>query len=138
MKRLLFLWPVACLTFVGCKKEEPPPSKPASPTSGNPLTAPVDYLGTLSKGQQSAIKTLGAVSLDQAIKIFTEQTGRYPTNLNELVTGSRIADGSEEASVSGIEPPANATPDGTSGGFGKRGVGGDGGGRRGGGRGNRQ
>lgn len=83
MKRFLFLLPAACLTFTACSKKEEPPPKPAA---GNPVTAPVDYLGAVAKGQQSAKKTLGAISLDSAIKTFFEQESRYPKDLNELVT----------------------------------------------------
>lgn len=83
MKRFVFLWPVACLTFTACTKKEEPAPKPAA---GNPVTAPVDYLGAVAKGQQTAVKTLGAVSLDSAIKAFFDQESRYPKDLNELVT----------------------------------------------------
>ena len=85
MKRFIFLLPVACLTFSACNKKEEPSPKPAT-SAGNPITAPVDYLGTVAKGQQKAIKTLDGVSLDSAIRTFFEQESRYPKDLNELVT----------------------------------------------------
>lgn len=86
MKPLLLLLPVAGLVFGGCKKEEAPPAQPTPPpsASGNPLTAPVDYLGAVAKAQKTANKTLGAVGLDQAIKMFYGQEGRFPRNLGEL------------------------------------------------------
>ncbi len=96
MKRFVFLLPVACLTFSACGKKEEPAPKPAA---GNPVTAPVDYLGAVAKGQQTAVKTLGAVSLDSAIKAFFDQESRYPKDLHELVT-------------SGVLPKLRAAPTG--------------------------
>ncbi len=96
MKRLVFLLPVACLTFTACKQEEAPP-KPT--TAGNPITAPVDYLGAVAKGQKTALKTLGTVSLDSAIRTFFDQETRFPKDLNELVT-------------SGVLPKLPAAPNG--------------------------
>ncbi len=82
MKKFLLLLPVAGLVLSSCQKEEAPASPPAA--SGNPLTAPVDYLGAVAKAQKTAGKTLGAVGLDQAIKMFYGQEGRFPKNLGEL------------------------------------------------------
>jgi hypothetical protein len=62
----------------GCGKQEPPAPAPTSQSGG--------YLGTLVKGQQSAIKTIDATSLNENIKLFNVQEGRNPTDLNELVT----------------------------------------------------
>jgi hypothetical protein len=71
----------------GCSKKESPPAKPAnaSSSSGNPLTAPVDYLGAVANAQQSAAKTVTRVGLEQSIKLFYGQEGRFPKDLNELV-----------------------------------------------------
>ena len=73
----------------GCSKEAAPSAKPTNTTSttssGNPLTAPVDYLGAVSRAQQTATRTVSTLGLDQAIKMFSGQEGRYPKDLNELV-----------------------------------------------------
>src|SRR6185436_1634969 len=81
------------LTACQKKQEAAPPPAPAptnapaaSSSSGNPLTAPVDYLGAVAKAQQSAVKTIDTVSLNNAIQLFQVQEGRFPTDLNELVT----------------------------------------------------
>jgi hypothetical protein len=58
---------------------------PDQGSSGNPITAPVDYLGAVGKAQQSATQTTSTVGLQQAIQHFQIQEGRYPKNLNELV-----------------------------------------------------
>ena len=97
MKRIFFLLPVACLTFTACKQEEPSP-KPAT-SAGNPITAPVDYLGAVAQGQKKALTTLGTVSLDSAVRTFFDQESRFPKDLNELVT-------------SGVLPKLPAAPNG--------------------------
>jgi hypothetical protein len=70
----------AALALGGCGKEQssPPPSAaPASAASG--------YLGTLAKGQQTAVKVIDVTSLNQDIQLFNVQEGRNPKDLNELV-----------------------------------------------------
>jgi len=54
-------------------------------SSGNPLTAPVDYLAAAGKAQQSAVKTVDTTALNQAIQLFNVDKGRNPKDLNELV-----------------------------------------------------
>lgn len=73
---------MACFCFAGCKQE----SKPASSgeSSGNPLNAPADYVGALGKAQKSAQRTTGLVGLEQAVKNFFAEEGRYPKDLDEL------------------------------------------------------
>ena len=75
---------MAGLLFAGCKKEESKPA-PSSTSGGNPITAPVDYLGAIGKAKQKADKTVASAGLDQAIKMFYAQEGRFPKTLNELV-----------------------------------------------------
>ena len=54
-------------------------------SSGNPLTAPVDYLAAAGKAQQSAVKTVDTTALNQAIQLFNVDKWRNPKDLNELV-----------------------------------------------------
>jgi hypothetical protein len=63
-----------------------------SPTGGNLATAPVDYLNDAVKAQQKAVKTIDTASLDKAIDMFNVQKGRYPKDLNELVTEKCISE----------------------------------------------
>ena len=89
MKTALCLLSMAGSLLAGCgKTESASGSKPtnSSYSSGNPITAPVDYLGATLKAQQSAVKTIDTVSIDQAIKMFYTEEGRFPKDLNELVT----------------------------------------------------
>lgn len=51
----------------------------------NPVTAPVDYIGSAVKHEQSAVKTVDVTALNQAVQLFNVQEGRYPKDLNELV-----------------------------------------------------
>lgn len=84
---------LACLALAGCGSKETQPTPPATntTTSGNPVTAPVDYLGAVSKAQQSAVKTTSTVGLQQAINQFQVTEGRYPKDLNELVAKETIS-----------------------------------------------
>ena len=61
-------------------------SKSSKSAGENPINAPADYLGAANKAHKAAVKTLGSVSIDQAIKTFFEQENRYPKSLDELVT----------------------------------------------------
>ena len=58
----------------------------AAATSSSPLTAPVDYLDSLNKGQRSAERTVETASITKAIELFYVENGRFPKDLNELVT----------------------------------------------------
>jgi len=76
----------ASLLFVGCgDKSDKPGSSTNAASSGGVLTAPVDYLGAAARAQQSAVKTVDTVSLNQAIQLFAVDNGRNPKDLNELV-----------------------------------------------------
>lgn len=56
----------------------------------SPVTAPVDYVATAVKQEQSAIKTVDTTALNQAVQLFNVQEGRYPKDLNELVAKKYI------------------------------------------------
>lgn len=82
---MFWLGIVAATLAVGCGKQED--SKPGETSVGqNPVTAPVEYLGAVAKAQQTAVKTVDVVSINQAIQMFSAQEGRYPKDLDELVS----------------------------------------------------
>ncbi len=90
--------PVLCalaltLVLAGCgeKPGSPSASTNAVSSGGNPVTAPVDYLGALAKGQQIAVKTIDTAALDRAIQMFGVEHGRNPKDLDELVQEKYIA-----------------------------------------------
>jgi hypothetical protein len=88
MKTPLFLSLAAATLLAGCgEKSSPPPTATNSTTSGStPASAPADYLGALGKAQQTAVKTVDTSSRNQAIQMFNVDKGRYPKDLDELVT----------------------------------------------------
>ena len=88
MKTLLLLVvPFAAVLLAGCSQESASPAQTTNaPTSSNPPEAPGGYLGGLAKGHQSAVKTVDATALNQAIQLFQVDKGRFPKDLNELVT----------------------------------------------------
>lgn len=85
MKAIALSLLAAGLLLSGCNKDTPGSTgQTNAPSSGNPLTAPVDYLGAASKAKQSAGKTVLNAGLDQAIRLFYTETGRFPNDLKEL------------------------------------------------------
>ena len=53
--------------------------------TGNPLTAPVDYLNTAVKAEKNMVKTIDVSYLNAAVERYNVQEGRYPKDLQELV-----------------------------------------------------
>jgi hypothetical protein len=83
----LFLCTALSALFVaGCgDNQTTAPKTTNTASSGNPLTAPVDYLGTVAQGQKRAVKVVSTVGLEQAIQMFQAQEGKQPASLNALV-----------------------------------------------------
>ena len=88
MRRLLILGLLSSLAITGCGKKTAttPPSTNAAAASGNPLTAPVDYLGAINQAQKVAVKQVDLASVKQAIQLFNAQEDRNPKDLTEIVT----------------------------------------------------
>ena len=76
---------MAGFIFSGCSDSAKKPDPSSQKSSGNPLTAPVDYLNSAAQARNKAIKTLDDAGLNQSIQLFYAQEGRFPKNLNELV-----------------------------------------------------
>jgi hypothetical protein len=86
MKTLCGLMLVAAaLALGGCGKEQNSPPPAPAPVAA-PATPATGYLGTLAKGQQTAVKVIDVTSLNQDIQLFNVQEGRFPKDLDELVT----------------------------------------------------
>ncbi len=86
-------WPLVtgiAVGLAGCGKKEGAATtakitnQPSAP--GNPLTAPVDYLGAVGKAKKYAGKAVDLASLNQAIQQFRAGEDRFPKDLNELVS----------------------------------------------------
>jgi hypothetical protein len=73
---------VAGLFLAACGKSSPS----ADSNNNSPLTAPVDYLNSAAKSEQSAVKTIDTTSVTEAIQLFYTDKGRFPKDLQELVT----------------------------------------------------
>jgi hypothetical protein len=75
------------LVLAGCGDKPAAPAKPAASgnSSGNPITAPVDYLGAVAKGKKTAVKVTDLVSVKQAITMFHNEEERFPKSLKELI-----------------------------------------------------
>jgi hypothetical protein len=84
---------VACLlTFAGCgdKSNSGAVGGTNAASSGNPVDAPADYMRAAAKGQQDAVKTVGTSSVKAAIDAFSADKGRYPKDLDELVSAKYL------------------------------------------------
>lgn len=77
---------IAGFLFSGCSKRENEGTSTTNASSGNPLTAPVDYLGAAGKAKRAAEKTVSTAGISQAVQMFQAQEGRMPKDLNELVS----------------------------------------------------
>ena len=97
MKTLFYLSLISLVAWAGCGKKEAPPAGTSTNkaavfnnaisnnSSGNPLTAPVDYLGAVAKAQQSSLKSIDTAYINQAVQQFQAMEGRLPKDLQELV-----------------------------------------------------
>ncbi|WCJ59123.1 hypothetical protein NXS98_15600 [Fontisphaera persica] len=72
----------------GCEKKSSDQKAPATnaASGGNPITAPVDYLGAAAQAKRVSEKTVDLAALRQAIQLFYAQEDRYPRDLQELVS----------------------------------------------------
>ncbi|MBC8244879.1 MAG: hypothetical protein H8E20_10840 [Verrucomicrobia bacterium] len=82
---ILTLGLCACGGTSEAPKDEKP-EKEKSTSSGNPLTAPVDYIGAVGKAKKVSEKRVNLANIQNAIKQFQAVEGRYPKTLKELVT----------------------------------------------------
>lgn len=82
---------VLAVGLVGCGEKSAPPATAKKVdtehnSSGNPVTAPVDYLGAVAKAKKTSVKVVDVASLKRAIEMFKQEEDRYPKDLNELVS----------------------------------------------------
>lgn len=89
MKNSLWMIGAVGLALGACSKKEaavaPNPTNEQAAT-GNPITAPVDYLGAIAKAKKFSEKTIDVTSINQAIQLFYAQEDRFPKNLEELAS----------------------------------------------------
>lgn len=75
------------LAIAGCGRKEanPSPKTTNTATTGNPLTAPADYLGAVGQAQKYSAKAVDLASVSKAIQMFHASEDRFPKDLNELI-----------------------------------------------------
>jgi hypothetical protein len=79
------------LTFLalaaGCSNESDTagPATNTSSTGDSVVTAPADYLSTVARQKQNAVKTIDVAVVNKAIQQFQVEQGRNPGDLDELV-----------------------------------------------------
>jgi hypothetical protein len=76
---------IALLPF-GCGQQEASKAPETNQASGNPLTAPVDYLGAVGAAQKQAERVVDLANIQRAVQAFQAGEERLPTSLQELVT----------------------------------------------------
>ncbi|HON06574.1 MAG TPA: hypothetical protein PLW02_00580 [Verrucomicrobiota bacterium] len=92
MKTLFTLLVLTVFILCGCGKKSDAESKSQQTnfSSGNPVTAPADYLGAVGKAKKYSDKTIDLVNIKKAIKDFEANEGRLPKDLTELVKGKYL------------------------------------------------
>ena len=80
--------PVLCILILGmlvsaCGDGAKPDINDNS--SGNPATAPVDYLGAVNKGRKKAISEVGLMQVNGALNQFKASNSRPAKSLQELM-----------------------------------------------------
>jgi len=85
MKKTFWMF-LLCAGLAACSKKEAAKAPDIdNNSSGNPITAPVDYLGAVNKARKTVIKQIDLAAVQNAINLFKAQEDRYPKDMNELV-----------------------------------------------------
>lgn len=91
MKALVLTSSIILFACACAKKEETAKENLlTNNSSGNPLTAPVDYLGAVNQARKTSLKVIDQASITKAIQQFNALEGRYPKDLNELARENYI------------------------------------------------
>jgi hypothetical protein len=92
MKILLIPLVAAMALLTGCGGSSSKTTTATSATNaeprydtGNPLTAPADYIGALGQANKHAEKVIDVSYINQAIQLFQASEGRLPKDLQELI-----------------------------------------------------
>ena len=82
----------AALVLTGCGNGQGSSSQTNSVTTGPPPAPAGNYLDTLANSRDRAVKVIDTASLTQAVQMFNATEGRFPKDLDELVTNKLIAE----------------------------------------------
>jgi hypothetical protein len=87
---------LATLVLAGCGESKKEAKKPVDTnenySSGNPVTAPVDYLGAVNKARKAAVRNIDLAYVKNAIQLYQAQEDHYPPSLDDLVKKHYIAE----------------------------------------------
>jgi hypothetical protein len=76
----------ATLFVAGCGNNQGSSSQTTAPAPSG------GYLDTLANSRDQAVKVVDITSINQAIQVFNANEGRYPKDLEELVTNKLIGE----------------------------------------------
>ncbi len=79
---------LAALLLAGCGNNQGGSSQTNSATA--PPAPSGNYLDTLANSRDHAVGVVDVASINQAIQVFNANEGRYPVDLEELVTNKLI------------------------------------------------
>ena len=89
MKTFLIPLVAATALLAGCgddsKKTAQATNAPVRYDTGNPLTAPADYLGAVSQAKKYSEKQIDLAYVNEAIQQFNAAEGHYPKDLQEMI-----------------------------------------------------
>ena len=89
MKFLLIVPLIGILVAAGCEKNQPVTPQTTNAVVPGPAES-ADYGSALANAQNRAIAVVDTSSLKSAIQLFNAQEGRYPKDLDELVSSKMI------------------------------------------------
>jgi ABC-type glycerol-3-phosphate transport system substrate-binding protein len=82
----------AALVLAGCGNNQGSSSQTNSASTGAVPAPSGNYLDTLANSRDRAVKVIDTASLTQAVQMFNATEGRFPKDLEELVTNKLIAE----------------------------------------------
>jgi hypothetical protein len=80
------------LVLAGCGNNQGGSSQTNSASAGAAPVPAGNYLDTLANSRDRAVKVIDTAALTQAVQMFNATEGRYPKDLEELVTNKLIAE----------------------------------------------
>jgi hypothetical protein len=82
----------AALVLAGCGNNQGGSSQTNTVSSGTVPAPSGNYLDTLANSRDRAVKVIDTAALTQAVQMFNATEGRFPKDLEELVTNKLIAE----------------------------------------------
>jgi hypothetical protein len=80
------------LALTGCGNNQSGSAPSQTNTAAAPPAPSGNYLDTLANSRDHAVGVVDLASINQAIQVFNANEGRYPADLEELVTNKLIGE----------------------------------------------